>query len=297
MDPLRSMALKQDAESEKLSNPSRGCGHLKPGKAYIIGGGFSEGGVLPSWVALDPPLPFREIGTEGQFTRGFQKIDGLTMQLALEETTEFIPHYPGDTLGKWESIEDLIEHSVRHDTAVENHVKADVYTDTGDVPEKEADRHIDRIRLRGVEGGEHWGNIPITEQTDLLMRCGESYYPEPADYAQETINHGLSKAIPVTPTRDPPDVVPGITRCWIMHPAASEGFGGGIIGFAYLSEVAFTEPEEGGLPDYIDSLEQDGQLTVRGIEEPEPPEDVEKKGATALDDFDGDEDDDGGEDG
>lgn len=270
------LASQDESDSEPLSNPKRGCGHLQPGKTYLVGGGFSELGVLPSWVELDPHLPYREVGTEGQFTRGFQKIEGLTMQLALEEITEFVPHYPGNS---------------EHETAIENHVIAGLYDDPDDVPEKEADRHIGRVRERGVEGGEHWGEIPTTEQTDLLMRAGTSYYPEPEDYAQETIKFGLSKAIPVTPTRDPPAVVAGLTRCWIMHPEACEGHGGGIIGFAYLSEVAFTEPEEGDLPSYIEEAEEAGKLTVREMEEPwDPdPDEEEESPDAALGDFDGDE--------
>lgn len=270
-----------------LSNPARGCGHLKRGKSYIVGAGFSEEGVLPSWVELDPHLPFREIGTEGQFTRSFKRIDGLTLQLALEggddewPGVKFVEHYPNEYIAPVESREQLLR------DARENHVKKDVYGDLNQVPLGQTERHIDRISQQGTMGGRHWGNIPHAEQTDLLMRAGESYYPEPADFAVEATKYGLSKAIPVTPTRDPPTIAPGITRCWIMHPAACEGFGGGIIGFAYLRTVVFTEPEDGSLPDYIEDYEETGQLEVRDIEPPQEPEEEpdEDEDQTGVEDF------------
>lgn len=251
---------------DPLPNPVRGCGTLKPGKAYLVGGGFSPLGVLPTWVACDPPVPFREIGTEGEFTRSYRKIDGLTLQLALEELTEFVPHYP-DEVRKGKAREDL------HESAAKNHVVAGVYDDIEGVPEAEVDRHIGRIRARGTEGGTHWGDIPVAESTDLLQRCGVSYYPEPEDYTEEAIRHGLSKAIPVS-KGNVPAVVGGITRCWIMHPAACAGYGGGIIGYAYLSEVAFTRPEEGEVPAYVEEAAEAGQLAVRDIEPPEEPEEA-----------------------
>lgn len=247
-------------DTEPLPNPARGCGHLERGKAYLVGAGFSEDGVLPAWVELDPPLPFREIGTEGEFTRGFQRIDGLTAQLALEETGDFVEHYPDELFDA--DREDLVRE------ARENHVEAGVYNSIRRVPKTQSQRHIDRIRHRGVELAQHWGEFQHGEQTDLLMRAGESYYSTPAEYAHETTRHGLSKAISITPNRDAPTVVPGVTRCWIMHPAACEGFGGGIIGFAYLSEVAFTEPEDGEVPAYV---EESSRVTVRDIEAPAEP--------------------------
>lgn len=284
-------------EQDPLPNPQRGCGTLKPGKAYVIGAGFSPDGVLPSWVECRPHVPFREIGTEGEFTRSFRKIDGLTMQLALEEIAEFVPHYPDELVDGREEA---------HLDALENHfVPGDVYdmreTVTGAngewadlspsqkediidalVPDAEVDRHMDRVRFRGVEGGRHYGEIPACGQTDLLMRAGASYYPDPEDYVSEAIRHGVSKAIPVSPNRDPPQVVPGVTRCWIMHPKACEGFGGGIIGYAYLSEVAFTEPEDGEVPDYIREAETAGKLSVRDFEAPPEPEEDERHPAEST---------------
>lgn len=279
-----SIQTSRDDQTEPLPNPIRGCGTLKRGKAYFVGAGFAEGGVLPSWVEIDPHLPFREIGTEGEFTRSYQHIDGLTLQLALEEAHDFIEHYPG---------EERMEEDEALSGAMQNHVEAGVYDEFEAVPTNQADRHIDRVRARGLEGGSHWGNIPVADQTDFLMRCGASYYPSPADYVDEAIEHGLSKAIPVS-KGNIPTVASGVTRCWVMHPKACEGYGGGIIGFAYLSEVAFTEPEDGELPDYIEQADEVGELTVRDIEDPpeEPEEEEEESPDATIGDFNGGDDDD-----
>lgn len=250
---------------EPMDNPERGCGHLQHGKAYFTGGGFSEGGVLPSWVEIDPHLPFREVGTQGEFTRGFVKFDSLTLQLALHREYDFIPHYPN---------EDDLEDGEAESKAMRNHVDAGVYDSFDEVPTDQVQRHIDRVGHRGTEGGKHWGDIPVAGTTDYLMRAGKTYYPTPESYIGETIEHGLSKAISIR-KNNIPQVVPGITRCWVMHPKACEGYGGGIIGFAYLNEITFTLPEEGELPTYVREGHENGHLTVRDIKEPQEPNEEE----------------------
>lgn len=249
--------------SDKLPNPKRGCGHLKRGKAYIRGISGSGDGILPPFVRANPPIPFREIGTQGGFTRSFETIDGLTLQLATGDGREYEPLYPDRV-----NIQDVYE------TAV------DVfdYESRMEIPNREVDRHIDRIRARSALdesspqhlGGESWGHMDVTAQTDLLMRAGESYYPDPDEFVDEAVNHGLSKAIPISQSRDPPTVIPGVTRCWVMSPAAGDDdYGGAVIGYAYIGEIAFTEPEDGSVPAYVEEMEQNGKLTVRDIEAPQ----------------------------
>lgn len=244
----------------KLANPKRGCGHLKRGKAYIRGAGFSPDGVLPAFVACEPAIPFKEIGTDGSFTRGFERIDGLSLQLATND--ELCQYIPLTNAGRYEESD-----------ALSNMVGMGLYDDKDAIPEHEVHRHIDRVEARGPEGY-HWGDIPTASQTDLLMRAGESYYPDPEDFITECVEHGLSKAIPVTPNRKPPTIVSGITRCWVMHPNALDDgeFGGGIIGYAYLREVVFTEPEAGDLPQYIDEFTDQDLLAVRDVEAPQDDE-------------------------
>lgn len=266
--------MSDQPDTKTIPNPERGCGRLNRGKAYIRGIAGSGNGVLPSFVRCDPPIPYLEIGTNGSFTRSFQEIDGLTLQLAAEGDHDFIPLSPS---GEYADIayDRMIEH-MDYETRVE-------------IPEEEVDRHIDRIRHRGRLSNDDpqsafaqdWGRSPVAEQTDLLMRAGESYYPEADDFIEEARVHGLSKAIPTSRNRAPPTVVPGITRCWVMSPDAGEGdYGGAVIGYAYIQEIVFTEPEDGAVPAYIEEYEQEGRLNVVDIEEPSDASASEQKNAS-----------------
>lgn len=267
-----------NGEQETIDNPQRGCGTLERGKAYLRGLSGEGRGVLPSWVRIDPPIPFREIGTEGQFTRSFKKIDGLTLQLATTGNHLYQPTCP---TGAYE------------EAAFDRMVESGLYDTRMEIPKTEVRRHIDRIEQRAsmspdslaAIGNGDWGSMPVASQTDLLMRAGESYYPEPEDYAEECRKHGLSKAIPVSANREPPTVVEGITRCWVLHPAAgSEDYGGAIIGYAYLGSPVFTEPEDGSVPNYIDEYDQNGRLDVVDVAEPEEPTDNDENKNMTLDD-------------
>lgn len=247
--------IKESGNADELDNPERGCGHLEPGKAYIRGVGGDGPGILPAFVRCDPVLPHREIGTNGSFTRGYKQIDGLTMQINLERAGgfKFVPLAPVD-----------------YNIAIERMVEAGYYELVSEVPESETDRHIDRIGLHDL-GGDQWGEIDSTTQTDLLMRVGETHYPEPEDFIEECVNHGLSKAIPVSPRKEPPTVIEGVTRCWLMHPNAlpNAEYGGGIIGYTYIGDVVFTEPEEGDIPEYVKEYESNGQIRTASIAPPE----------------------------
>jgi len=249
--------------SGKIPNPERGCGHLERGKAYIRGVSGGSGGLLPPFVRANPPIPFREIGTQGGFTRSFERIDGVTLQLATGDGREYEPLYPDHV-----DVQDVYE----------NMMDVFGYESRMDIPNQEVDRHIDRVKVRsGLDqnspqhiGGESWGHMRVSSQTDLLMRAGESYYPDMGEFIDEAVTHGLSKAIPISKSRDPPTIIPGVTRCWVMSPAAGdEDYGGAVIGYSYIGEIAFTEPEDGSVPAYIEEMEANGKLNVKDIAEPE----------------------------
>ena len=252
---------------QALPNPSRGCGHLKKGKAYIRGLSGRGVGILPPFVRCDPPIPYREIGTNGSFTRGYQEIDGLTMQINLEQNgvCEFTPLAPID-----------------YEIAIERMVTYGMYPLENEVPDSETQRHIDRVGMRDV-GGDDWGRMNATEQTDLLMRAGESYYPDPEDFIEECVQHGLSKAIPVSKRQKPPEVFEGVTRCWILHPNAlpDTEYGGAIIGYAYINDVVFTEPDEGSIPAYIEEYEDQNRLRTAPIAPPEDDDEDDDQAAVA----------------
>lgn len=249
--------MQQTTKPDVLPNPERGCGHLERKKAYIRGVIGHSDGTLPSFVELDEYFPFREIGTDGSFTRGYQHIDGLSLEISLNAADyTFQPRSPVD-----------------YEEAYKRMVEIGMYKSRLEIPETEHERHIDRLEYRSeIElNASHWGALDIAGHHDLLMRAGESYYEEPEDFIEEAVEHGLSKAIPVSPNEEPPTVIPGITKCWIMHPNArpDDEYGGGIIGYAYLGEVVFTEPEEGDVPEYINEYEQQDKIRTVDIEDPE----------------------------
>lgn len=242
-----------------LPNPKRGCGTLKRGTAYIRGTVGSPDGILPSFVELDPYVPYREMGTDGGFTRGFLKFDGVTAQFAFDDITDFVRRYPGDA-------NDL--------GAVQNMVDAGLYdatpptgrgpTDIEGIPNFEGQRHVDRIRSRGTGDEDHFGAIDVANQSDLLMRAGKTHYPDPDDFIDEAVEMGISKAIPMSQNQAPPVIESGITRCWILHPDTDQGWA--VIGYAYLQEVVYTEPADGHVPQYVQDYASSARLDVVDIE-------------------------------
>lgn len=232
-----------------LPNPRRGCGTLKRGTAYIRGTVGSPDGILPSFVELDPYVPYREMGTDGGFTRGFLKFDGVTAQFALDDITDFVRRYPGST-------EDF--------DATDNMVDQGLYPNLQEAPTFEGQRHVDRIRYSGTRSDDHFGAIDAAYQSDLLMRAGKTHYPDPDDFIDEAVEMGISKAIPMSQNQGPPVIEPGITRCWILHPDTDQGWA--VIGYAYLQEVVYTEPADGHVPQYVQDYASSARLDVVDIE-------------------------------
>lgn len=270
-----------------VANPERGCGHLKHGKAYLRGVVGSEDGLLPSFVEATPKIPFKEVGSDGEFTRGFLRFDGVATEAKTDDgLTRYKPLYP---------------RTATDSGAVENHVKAGLYQTPDAVPDQQWQRHMDRVAYRGSDA-DHWGNVPTTGtgqqvHTDLLMRVGQTHYDTPGDFIDEAVRLGISKAIPVSMRQNPPEVVPGQTRIWFVHPdACTDGYG--VIGYAYLQEVIYTEPVDGNVPRWVQEMEKTGQLEVVDIEDPGPPQShtlTDWEDGDGPDDEDGDPDVDGGQ--
>lgn len=244
-----------------IANPKRGCGHLKHGKGYVRGVVGSPDGLLPSFVEVRPYIPFKEVGTDGEFTRGFLRFDGLQTEIAAARTQQwdFKPLYPNTTDDEY---------------AQENHVNAGIYDTTHDVPDQQWRRHVDRAAHRPDSDPDHWGAIEPTGtgqdvHADLLMRVGQTHYDTPDDFIQEAVRLGISKAIPLSQRQEPPNILPGQTRMWLVHPdACTDGWG--IIGYAYLQEVVYTEPVDGNVPAWVQDYQQQGDLDVVEIEDPGP---------------------------
>ena len=257
----------EEEGDDPLPNPERGCGHLKPGKAYLRGIAGTGEGTLPPFVRCDPFVPYRELPTDESFTRGYLTFDGVTTQLAIEDQlTHFTREYHGDD---------------RDEEAVENLVKAGVYENPDDAPDLESQRHIDRIRHRNFESPDHWGEVEVATQTDLMMRVGKTHYPDPEKFIEEAVKHGVSKAVSISPNSCP-QVVTGVTRLWLVHPDTDRGWA--VIGYSYLSEIVYTKPEDDLVPDYIQEYEETGDVSVREISEPEKNDEN-----LGLDEFNGDD--------
>lgn len=92
---------------------------------------------------------------------------------------------------------------------------------TETVPEGEASRHVERL-LADRPTGTHAGEMVEFESHDLLLSVGKSHYPTAEGFVDEARIHGVSKAISVTSGNAPPEVNPGRTRLFLIHPNAVE---------------------------------------------------------------------------
>jgi len=276
----------QDTDGETIPNKERGCGYLKAGSAYVRADpqSFSKGGVLPAFVILADdegnldPIPYKE-----SLPRGYETIAGTSFAIAAESHRNFLPIWNGGKAAFTDS------------RAAENMVNAGAYDSVDAVPASETQRHIDFLAIDGLDG-EHWGEIPQANAKDLMMRAGKSYYEEPWDFIDEAVDLGLNKGISVHDNKRPPTVVPGRTRCWIIHPNACGKDMPGVVGFAYLTRTIFTRDKDGKVPNHIQEYSDSGQIDVVNVGQPEPLEDDDERdyddiaeAHQSLDEFDPDE--------
>lgn len=253
-------------EVEQIPNKERGCGYLKAGNAYIRTdpSQFSEGGTLPGFVVFTDqegslhPIPYKE-----SLPRGYETINGTNFLAAAEVERDVRCLYPGDA--------DATEsHQEAHQAALENLADAGVYQSADHAPASEVARHLDRMAVDGFEGAEHWGAITAANSQDLMMRVGKSYYDEPWDFIDETLELGLNKGISVHSNKSPPVIQPGRTRVWLIHPHACGEDMPGVIGFVYLTRTIFTRDKDGNVPQYAQDYADAGKCDIVDIGEPEP---------------------------
>lgn len=173
---------------------------------------------------------------------------------------------------------------------------------TGTNPKGEVERHFQRLLEETAPGGEDYGRMTAHDAQDLIMWTGESYYGEPEDFVREARVQGVNKAIRVSANQDPPRVIPGRTKLFIVHPSAiptdvngdgntlqeaiSEALEGvtgddarsdvardveenfetvrhpGVIGYTYLSRIIRTKPAEGPLPKYVENYAEQDLLDI-----------------------------------
>jgi len=263
----------QADDVETIPNKERGCGYLKAGNAYTRCDpqAFSSGGTLPGFVVFTDqngdlhPIPYKE-----SLPRGYESLNGSNFLAAVEVERNIRCLYPGDP----DSTE---THQEAHRDALENQVEAGLYPDVGAVPSSELSRHLDRMAHDGFEGRDHWGAITPANSQDLLMRVGKSYYEEPWDFIDETLELGLNKGISVHSNKAPPRIQPGRTRVWLIHPHACGEDMPGVIGFCYLTRTIFTRDKDGNVPEYAQDYADAGKCDIVDIGQPEPLDEDEER--------------------
>lgn len=251
-------------ERETIRNEERGCGFLDHGKGYLRSPPRGSGGVLPSFVEFDPPIPYLE---RDKF-RGYEFFPGIAFELAVTGAADVPTSHAemvtplGDEDPRLDTFdEDLppefvetnpfLRETARYSSTIaDGDREATVSTD----PPGEVWRHI--VRSVGSAEGDHAGDMEAFRSRDLYMHIGASYYETPEEFIQEVEEQGLSKAIPVSETQEPPVIQPGKTRLFLVHPDACEDETPGIIGYVYLSRTVYTEDSKGRFPNWAKKQER-----------------------------------------
>lgn len=251
--------MPNDDERETIRNEERGCGFLKHGKAYVRSPPRGKGGVMPPFVKFDPPIPYLE---RSKF-RGYEYFPGISFELSVTGAVDVPTSHAemATPLGNEDPRLDEIEGGVPPEFTEENEFLQETVrlssTELGEGSESgitstdppgEIWRHI--ARMTGTADGDHAGDVTAFASHDLYMHVGASYYETPEEFITEVEEQGLSKAIPVSQSQEPPRINPGRTRLFLVHPNATgeENDKAGVIGYVYLHRTVYTEDEEGRFP-------------------------------------------------
>lgn len=260
----------EDELPDEIPDEERGCGHLEDGAAYIRTDPqmFSPNGVLPIFVRCDPPIPYKE-----SHFRGYREFPGLSFEAVTSGTvTEYVP------LGSPGGFEDAYEQ-----TLMDNMKKAYKMADDDEkrvMLRDEVHRHFLRLSTDSA-GGDHAGEMAAFRSPDLFMHVGKSHYETPKEFIRECREQGLNKRIPMGSRSKPPVVSTGRTRCWLVHPNAipkretedNDEYIPGIIGYAYLTRVIYTEDDDGNVPQYVQEYADSGYMDIVEIGEKIPYDD------------------------
>ena len=132
-------------------------------------------------------------------------------------------------------------------------------------PEGEIHDHLNRLE-RDRPTGETAGEMVSFNSHDLLLSVGKSHYPDVDNFVNEAKVHGVSKAINVSSGVEPPEINPGRTRLFLIHPEAVEvereveTTAGEI---KTDDEVISIEVETSRVEDRMTDLDDDVDVTVR----------------------------------
>lgn len=246
--------------NEVINNEERGCGFLDDGKGYLRSDVAGPGGNLPPMVEIpdDLRIPFKE-----EHFRTWKTFPGIQFELSLIEEAASLD---AESASPMEYVS-AIKNGGYHDGEIWEHLKRL----SGSAHPLDA----------GVGGSDHYGTMRVAQANDLIMWVGETYYPQPEDFIEETKARGLNKAISMS-TRNPPPVInPGKTRLFLIHPKGIDNYPeeseeeldemgieeedrytSAIIGYAYVTRCIYTEDADGRIPDYIERWEAANDLDV-----------------------------------
>lgn len=149
---------------------------------------------------------------------------------------------------------------------------------TQEIPEREAIEHVKRASA-DVPGGEQAGALRSMQAQDLMMHVGKSHYGSAEEFVTEAKLQGVNKKIPASSNQEPPQINPGRTRLFIVHPRAiptgkdengepleiddedddkadwdDQVFVSGLIGYSYLTRAIHTADVEGEHPEWVNDL-------------------------------------------
>lgn len=265
---------------EVLPNEKRGCGHLKPNKAYIRGDApGSIDGTVPRFVEFKPPIKYKV-----DSFRGIRRFPGIRFQLAhgSEVETE-----AGVDIKEKLGVDQLLEEVEDEE---ENFITK--------MMDKSADlfQLVSRLYLDDVEHTDANKNKE-SHAFDQLTWIGSSNYETPEEFIEETRKQGFNRGISVTQKSQPPVVNPFRTRVFCVHPNALVKKDGeyfraqeqdikdddvdtyaGIIGYAVVNRVVHTVDTDGEVPEYVQNYQDNQELDIveRG-EELDPEEETDEQ--------------------
>lgn len=207
-----------------LANGKRGCGHLKKGAIYLHSD-VSERGDLPPIVLFDPAIPWPE-----EHFRGWKAVNGQQF-ITLMQPHSRLPWAP------------LINEQYQAE-----------YGGGGWEYSTEEERYDGRLMdglgaaMRTEAMASNRPRVEALETFDLLQWVGESYYPTPQHFIDEVLAQGLNKRLAL---RQPPRILSGYTRLFLAHkagtigrPDGTEEAGPVIFGYAYVTDVLYTIPDD-----------------------------------------------------
>jgi hypothetical protein len=253
----------QTDDTETIPNPERGCGHLKPGKAYFRSD-VGIDGLLPAFVEFDQPIPFKEDNK-----RSYKQFPGIQFELSVTGDTGFTTTTPKDEITA--HLERLSFDRPTGTTAGEmvSFHAHDYLLSVGKTYYETPEKFIQEAKQHGVSKGISVtsGNAPPAVnpgRTRLFL-----LHPKAVEV---TVTETESQEVEKTEEIDLPNgdtKTVSYTETEMVDVEQTE-YVPGLIGYTYLTRVVYTEDADGNVPQYIQDYEATGSLDVAKIGQPVP---------------------------